>query len=88
MSGIFSIASHWVLQYLPDVVAHQPLGCAHFSALAVAISFLLPSDQHKVIQKDILGTDTKRFCPIRHTINFNPGHRVAPVDGGVVRWLS
>jgi hypothetical protein len=38
MSGVFSIASHWVLQYLPDVVTHEQNGCAHFAAFAVAIS--------------------------------------------------
>jgi hypothetical protein len=27
MSGVFSIASHWVLQYLPDVVTHEQTGC-------------------------------------------------------------
>jgi hypothetical protein len=32
MSGVFSIASHWVLQYLPDVVIHEQIGCAHFLA--------------------------------------------------------
>jgi hypothetical protein len=32
MSGVFSIASHWVLQYLPDVVIHEQTGCAHFLA--------------------------------------------------------
>jgi hypothetical protein len=26
MSGVFSIASHWVLQYLPEVVTHEQMG--------------------------------------------------------------
>jgi hypothetical protein len=43
MSGGFSIASHSVLQYLPDVVRHAQTGWAHFSAFAEAISFLLSS---------------------------------------------
>jgi hypothetical protein len=30
MSGVFSIASHWVLQYLPDVTVQEQTGCAHF----------------------------------------------------------
>ena len=65
MSGVFSIASHWVLQYLPDVVTHEQTGCAHFSAFAVAISFLLASDRQRVIQGGILNTWEKRFCPIK-----------------------
>jgi len=40
MPGVFSIASHSVLQYLPDMVTHEQTGCAHFSPLAGAISFL------------------------------------------------
>ena len=49
MSGVFSIASHWVLQYLPDVVVQEQIGCAHFSAFALT---LLPpvSDQQRAIQ--------------------------------------
>jgi hypothetical protein len=31
MSGVFSIAAHALLQYLPDVVTHEQAGCAHFS---------------------------------------------------------
>jgi hypothetical protein len=49
MSGVFSMASHWALQYLPDVVGQEQIGCAHFSALAVSISFLLFGDQEKMI---------------------------------------
>jgi len=26
MSGVFSMASHWVLQYLPEVVLHEQMG--------------------------------------------------------------
>jgi hypothetical protein len=37
MLGVFSIASHWGLQYLPDVTVHEQTGCAHFSAFAVVI---------------------------------------------------
>jgi hypothetical protein len=39
MSGIFSIASHWALQYLPEDVTQVQMGCAHFSAFAVSIIF-------------------------------------------------
>jgi hypothetical protein len=45
MSGVFSIAAHAVLQYLPDVVTHEQTGCAHFWPFAGAISFLPTSDQ-------------------------------------------
>ena len=51
MSGIFSIASHWVLQYLPDVVTHEQTGCAHFSAFGLDIFSLLNSDQQQAIQE-------------------------------------
>jgi hypothetical protein len=39
MSGVFSMASHWVLQYLPDVVMQEQTGCAHFSDFGVVICF-------------------------------------------------
>jgi hypothetical protein len=39
MSGIFSMASHCALQYLPDDVMHEQTGCAHFSAFSVSIEF-------------------------------------------------
>ena len=39
MSGVFSIASHWALQYLPDDVIHVQTGCAHFSTFAASICF-------------------------------------------------
>ena len=48
MSGVFSIASHWVLQYLPDVGTHEQTGCAHFSAFGLDI-FFPNSDQQQVI---------------------------------------
>jgi hypothetical protein len=30
MSGVFSIASHCVLQYFPEVTLQEQMGCAHF----------------------------------------------------------
>jgi hypothetical protein len=39
ISGVFSIAAHSVLQYLPDVITHKQMGCAHFWPFAVVISF-------------------------------------------------
>jgi hypothetical protein len=38
MSGVFSIASHCVLQYLPEVVMQEQTGCAHFLAVSLVIS--------------------------------------------------
>jgi hypothetical protein len=29
ISGVFSIAAHSALQYLPDVITHEQTGCAH-----------------------------------------------------------
>jgi hypothetical protein len=37
MSGVFSMASHSVLQYLPDVTRQEQMGCAHFSAFSGVI---------------------------------------------------
>jgi len=37
MSGVFSIASHWALQYLPDDVMHEQTGCAHFLTVSLVI---------------------------------------------------
>lgn len=65
MSGVFSMAAHWVLQYLPDVITHEQIGCAHFWPFAVAISFilsavsisfLLAAGQRWLIQRNILNT--------------------------------
>jgi hypothetical protein len=38
MSGVFSMASHWALQYLPDVVTQEQTGCAHFSAFTLTLA--------------------------------------------------
>jgi hypothetical protein len=50
MSGIFSMASHWVLQYFPEVVVQEQTGCAHFTAVLLlsvggVITVLLACDQ-------------------------------------------
>jgi len=37
MSGVFSMASHAALQYLPEVVGHEQMGCAHFSSFVGVI---------------------------------------------------
>src|SRR5271157_3892929 len=70
MSGVFFNASHATLQYLPDVVMHEQMGCAHFPPFAVVISFLLAPGQQRVIQCRILNGSKKRFCSIRNTFQF------------------
>jgi hypothetical protein len=42
-SGIFSIASHSVLQYFPSVTWQVQIGCAHFLAAIVFFSWLKDS---------------------------------------------
>ena len=66
-SGVFSIASQSLLQYLPDVVGHEQTGCAHFSAFAEAISFLLSSDQEGTTQAAILVSNCECFCTEMNT---------------------
>ena len=70
ISGVFSIASHSVLQYLPDVVTHEQTGWAHFSTFAVVISSPLDSDQQRMIPGNILGIADRRFCTERDTFRF------------------
>jgi len=40
MSGVFSMASHSVLQYLLFVVRQEQIGCAHFLAIMDSMCFL------------------------------------------------
>ncbi|MGB6267021.1 MAG: hypothetical protein WBF56_14880, partial [Candidatus Acidiferrales bacterium] len=56
MSGVFSIASHCALQYLPDVVMQEHIGCAHFSDFSGLIGILQTADQSHTIQIPILVT--------------------------------
>jgi hypothetical protein len=37
MSGVFSMVSHWMLQYFPAIAVHEQFGWAHFFGLSVAI---------------------------------------------------
>src|ERR1700676_724136 len=39
MSGVFSMASHWALQYFSEVVMHEQIGCAHLWVFGVSILF-------------------------------------------------
>jgi hypothetical protein len=70
MSGVFSMASHWVLQYLPDVVMQEQTECAHFSPLVVAISFLLSFGSTASDPDGILDAAKIPFCPKRNTLQF------------------
>src|SRR5580704_14324299 len=45
MSGVFSIASHCALQYLPDCTWHVHGGCAHFLLSAMWFSFDLEKNK-------------------------------------------
>jgi len=67
MSGVFSIASHSVLQYLPEVVRHEQTGWAHLSAFAEAISFLQSSNQERTIQALTVATSRMCFCTEMNT---------------------
>jgi len=71
MSTVFSISSHRVLQYFPEVVMHEQTGCAHFSAFAVAIPFLLASHDDND-PKRMLNLGKERFCPKADTFQFWP----------------
>lgn len=67
MSGIFSMASHCALQYLPEVVMHEQTGCAHFLAVSLVISVLLASNQDRVAQFRILRERQEAFlCQNEH----------------------
>jgi len=67
MSGVFSMVSHWALQYLPDVATHEQIGCAHFSVLVVSIGFLLDSDGEGMIHTLIVVVGRKCFSTERNT---------------------
>jgi hypothetical protein len=43
MSGVFSIASHCVLQYFPTLIWQEQFGCAHFLLSAIALSQAIPN---------------------------------------------
>ena len=80
MPGVFSIASHWVLHYLLDVVTHEQTGCAHLSAFGVAWS----SDQQRVIQDGIFAS--RKNSTGQQGTHFNFDRRV--VAGQTALYLS
>jgi hypothetical protein len=68
MSGVFSMASHWALQYFSDFVTHEQIGCAHLWVFVVFICFLLVSDQQALIQRlHISCWDNMLLCRKEHT---------------------
>ena len=60
-SGVFSIASHCALQYLPEAGTHEQTGCAHFLAGSLVISFLLVSDQNGAVRDGMIKWRRKAF---------------------------
>ena len=68
ISGVFSVASHSALQYLPDVVTHEQSGCAHFSAFSEATFFPSTSDQERMIQVQMLISRKECFCTKKNTL--------------------
>jgi hypothetical protein len=70
MSGVFSIASHWALQYLPDVVRHEQTGCAHFTVFSGVISFLLAFESRVILQTSIIVSSEEHFCAERDTLRY------------------
>jgi len=72
MSGIFSIASHWALQNLPDVTRQEQTGWAHFAALGVSILILLALFQLKASQNTSLVIGREGCCRISHKVQLGP----------------
>ncbi len=58
ISGVFSMASHWVLQYLPDVVTHEQRGVRTSHLLQSSFLFSA-SEQQRIVGRNL--------CPIRNT---------------------
>ena len=78
MFGVLFTGSHCVLQYCSRLSLTNKRGVTIFSAFAPAISFLLASDQRRVIHNDMLDTGEKHFCSITNT--FHLDHRVAAIS--------
>ena len=72
VTRVLSLVSQSVLQCLPDVVTHEQAGFAHFSPVAVAISFLLVVDQQRVIHNEIVDTGFEYFCSEKNTCQIGP----------------
>jgi hypothetical protein len=47
------MASHWALQYLPDVLTHEQIGYEHLLVFVGSICFLLASD-HEGMNQDLI----------------------------------
>jgi hypothetical protein len=66
MSGVFSIASHCALQYLPVVVPQEQTGCAHFSVFAVSIYSLLASAHENISDLVLPNFSGASLCAMSH----------------------
>jgi hypothetical protein len=75
MSGIFSMASHWALQYLPEVVTHEQMGCAHFLAVSFVILDLLfqvGTELSKTVSyTEVGGVSVRKRTHFRYSHNVN-----------------
>jgi hypothetical protein len=85
MSGVFSIASHWALQYLPFVTVQEQMGCAHFCP----ISGVMPSsclDPSVFDSCEIIDAPQKNFCANRNTLDSMSGtvHKALPNPPGFI----
>jgi hypothetical protein len=63
MSGVFSIASHCVLQYFPEVTVQEQTGCAHFlpAVSAMLISFSSSRSDSRLYAAMSVGRDWVRI---------------------------
>ena len=68
MPRVLPTAAHSTMQCLPDDVAHEQTGWAHFLAFAGTISLLPTSDQERMIPAQMLVTGKKCFCTERNTL--------------------
>jgi hypothetical protein len=70
MPGVFSMASHAVLQYLPVVASQEQIGCAHF----LAGFGVLPSSclaQCVFDAGSIMDDSQQQCCPLTYTFEFS-----------------
>jgi hypothetical protein len=66
MSGVFSIASHAALQYLPVVASQEQTGCAHFLA-GFGVMSSSCFDQAAFDSYRIIDVSKECYCPVKNT---------------------
>jgi hypothetical protein len=71
------MAWHWVLQYLPDVVRQEQMGCAHFSAFSAVTMYLLFWIRNEFVLKTRRHWFTDQFLKQGPVVN----HGLAQVFG-------